>query len=188
MVIITTIVAKIYFPESLQGNRVATAGGGGDLARNYSFRRKQEDKEQDSNSEDYYGSDGEEDEDGEDEDDVLDSGEEDNNENDNDANSEHVEETDLFLGNPKSSRNKKRRYNFLEFDQDRMSRTQVFQRLVFCSLMLNITFVAWGVLQVRSSLLLCELFHIHVEKGPEASPFFCCRLPHPTPNPTRNAC
>lgn len=36
----------------------------------------------------------------------------------------------------------------LEFDQDKMSKADVLKRLVFCVLMLNATFVTWGVLQV----------------------------------------
>mmetsp|Transcript_5777 Transcript_5777/g.17177 ORF Transcript_5777/g.17177 Transcript_5777/m.17177 type:complete len:623 (+) Transcript_5777:277-2145(+) len=39
--------------------------------------------------------------------------------------------------------------DFLEFDQERLSKAQVMQRLLFCSFMLNVTFVAWGVLQER---------------------------------------
>lgn len=38
--------------------------------------------------------------------------------------------------------------NFLEFRQESLSRKQVLRRLLFCSVMLNITFVLWGVLQV----------------------------------------
>lgn len=37
----------------------------------------------------------------------------------------------------------------LEFDQETTSRAKVIQRLLFCSLMLNITFVTWGALQER---------------------------------------
>jgi hypothetical protein len=41
------------------------------------------------------------------------------------------------------------RAGILEFDQDQTSRAKVVQRLLFCSLMLNITFVSWGALQER---------------------------------------
>jgi hypothetical protein len=37
----------------------------------------------------------------------------------------------------------------LEFDQEQTSRAKVLQRLLFCSLMLNVTFVTWGALQER---------------------------------------
>jgi hypothetical protein len=38
--------------------------------------------------------------------------------------------------------------NFLEFQQESLNRKQVLQRLIFCCVMLNFTFVLWGVLQV----------------------------------------
>jgi hypothetical protein len=43
-----------------------------------------------------------------------------------------------------------RNTNFLEFSQESLSRKQVLRRLAFCSIMLNICFVCWGVLQVSS--------------------------------------
>ena len=43
------------------------------------------------------------------------------------------------------------RSSFFDFVPERMSRTQVLKRLIFCSLMLNVTFVLWGVLQVRTT-------------------------------------
>jgi len=54
-------------------------------------------------------------------------------------------------GNSKSFGSpKKRRVSFdFEFDQKQMPRMVVLKRLVFCSLMLNLTFVTWGVLQER---------------------------------------
>jgi len=41
------------------------------------------------------------------------------------------------------------RASILEFDQEQTSRTKVIQRLLFCSLMLNVTFVTWGAIQER---------------------------------------
>jgi hypothetical protein len=38
----------------------------------------------------------------------------------------------------------------LEFEQLTMSKTQVLKRLVLCIVMLNLTFVTWGLLQVRT--------------------------------------
>ena len=52
---------------------------------------------------------------------------------------------DQLYATPKSAT----RPSLLEFDQETMSKAQVFKRLLFCSLMLNITFVAWGILQER---------------------------------------
>lgn len=42
------------------------------------------------------------------------------------------------------------KHNFLDFQQEKLSRKQVLQRLIFCCVMLNFTFVLWGVLQVRT--------------------------------------
>lgn len=50
-----------------------------------------------------------------------------------------------------------RNTNFLEFSQESLSRKQVLRRLAFCSIMLNICFVCWGVLQVRSRKVNCLL-------------------------------
>jgi adenosine 3'-phospho 5'-phosphosulfate transporter B2 len=41
------------------------------------------------------------------------------------------------------------RPNILEFTQESMSKAQVLKRLFLCSLMLNLTFVTWGILQER---------------------------------------
>jgi hypothetical protein len=117
MVIITTMVAKIYFPESLERDTSELR------ARSYSYRVSAPGPETD----DFYGSDVDEDEDdpdgdGEDGKELLDSD----------------DETDQ---GQKSS-------NFLEFSQESMTKAQVLRRLVFCALMLNLTFVVWGALQV----------------------------------------
>ena len=42
----------------------------------------------------------------------------------------------------------------LEFQQESLSRKQVLQRLIFCCIMLNVTFVLWGALQVRYIFML----------------------------------
>jgi hypothetical protein len=39
--------------------------------------------------------------------------------------------------------------SFFDFQQDKMTRKHVLQRLIFCIIMLNVTFVMWGALQVR---------------------------------------
>jgi len=131
MVIITTMVAKIYFPESLErGQEPAT------LKRNYDYRRKRKDSASDfgSISEEearFLNSNSDDEELYSDEDDDYDEeeGDEDNSEG----------EEAYLDDSPK----------VLEFDQVHTSRTQVIQRLLFCSLMLNITFVSWGALQER---------------------------------------
>jgi hypothetical protein len=120
MVIITTGVAKIYFPESLERGQEPTT-----VRRNYSYRRRQKEASSSEAEEDF-----------------LDSGgdsEELYSEDDEDDEDVDSEEESLLTDQPK----------VLEFDQEQTSRTKVVQRLLFCSLMLNITFVAWGALQER---------------------------------------
>lgn len=82
----------------------------------------------------YYGSDAE---DLSDADEVLDSDDDEAEEN-------------AFL--PRRQSASRRPSNFLEFQQESLSRAQVLKRLVFCSLMLNATFVMWGALQVCRSI------------------------------------
>lgn len=119
MVIITTMVAKIYFPESLErGQEPAT------LKRNYDYRRKRKDSASDFGSISdeearFLNSNSDDEELYSDEDDDYDEeeGDEDNSEG----------EEAYLDDSPK----------VLEFDQVHTSRTQVIQRLLFCSLMLN---------------------------------------------------
>jgi adenosine 3'-phospho 5'-phosphosulfate transporter B2 len=116
MVIITTMVAKIYFPESLErGNAPPIM-----RTRSYSYMRTAPSRDEEDEEDDYYGSDEEEVDEYTDE--LLDS---DDNE-------------DVPL-----------QQRELESQQESLNRGQVMRRLVFCSLMLNITFVCWGVLQER---------------------------------------
>lgn len=124
MVIITTMIAKIYFPESLKRGQSQ-----GPVSRSYSYRMVGETTENTntvSDDESYYGSDVSDDED-DDSDEGLDSN----------------------ASTTASDRRQDNLRNFMEFDQQTMSKAQVLQRLLFCSLMLNITFVTWGVLQER---------------------------------------
>lgn len=108
----------------------------------------------------YYGSDPE-DEDGdvEDEAEVLDSDDE--------------EETKVLRRPP----TKKRSSFFLEeFTQESLTKAQVLRRLVFCSLMLNLTFVTWGVIQVCISCYSCEFAHLGILGGNTLNSFTprCC--------------
>lgn len=127
MVIITTMVCKIYFPEALERGQSPV------MTRSYSYRIADDVVD----NEDYYGSDVSDDEEV-DNDECLDS----DSSNDGDA-QEHQQQASIK--------------NFMEFDQGSMSRPQVLKRLLFCCLVLNITFVAWGVLQVCDLLLLLLL-------------------------------
>jgi hypothetical protein len=125
MVIITTLICKIYFPEALER--------GGPIARSYSYRIAEDGAVEENDS--YYGSDGSDDDD--------------DNDHDHDGENEEVLDSSSEGDDRDSMR------NIIEFDQARLSKTQVLQRLIFCSLVLNITFVAWGVLQVNRVYIQC---------------------------------
>lgn len=93
---------------------------------------------------------GEEDYGSDDEEEALDSGEDD-------------------AGNPRAES------GFFDFQQESLSRKQVLQRLIFCCIMLNVTFVMWGALQVRCRLgcsLLERVTRLILEHGLKI--FACC--------------
>jgi len=139
MVIITTIVAKVYFPDSLKRGTIPN------IRRKYSYRRTEH------NGRSYADAD-------EDALESLYSDDEDENENrsgnrsleddEYDDDCEHQEDPLLedASGNPGHAHHPSR---ILEFDQEQTSRAQVIKRLLLCSLMLNLTFVTWGALQER---------------------------------------
>jgi hypothetical protein len=129
LVIVTIVVAKIYFPEALERGSPSEP-----RARSYSYRMAAAQA-----SEEYYGSDAEDEEvddgDGDNDEEVLDSGDE-------------VEEEDRDLLNRRRRPLSHQIASLLEFQQENLSKTQVLKRLVFCSIMLNLVFVLWGILQV----------------------------------------
>jgi hypothetical protein len=139
MVIIATVVAKIYFPESLERGR-----GDGEpalQARSYSYRRAAEETEGD----DFEYQDDDDDDDDDDEQELL--GSDDGNELDAQgrAQQQRQEQGSHHLV--------RRRSSFLEdSEHQNFTKIQVLRRLAVCSVMLNITFVTWGVLQVRFTL------------------------------------
>ena len=118
LVIITTMVCKIYFPEALER--------GSPIVRSYSYRMVEDAMDE---NESYYGSDVSDDDDEENEE-VLDS----SSSEDNDREQQQQQQS---------------AHSLMEFDQTRLSKAQVLKRLALCSLILNVTFVAWGVLQVK---------------------------------------
>ncbi|KAI2507162.1 UAA transporter family [Fragilaria crotonensis] len=118
MVIITAMIAKLYFPECLETRR-----GEAPAPRSYAYRMVDGQNELIEHEED--------DSDGAEQDEYLDSGDEQDPIN-------RMYPTPNFTTRPA-----------LEFDQETMSKAQVLKRLLFCSLMLNITFVTWGLLQER---------------------------------------
>jgi len=113
MVIITTMVCKIYFPEALERGHSPV------MTRSYSYRIADDHIVE---NDEYYGSD------------VSDDEEEDNDE--------------CLDSDSSDDENRPTVKNFMEFDQGSLSKPQVLKRLAFCCIVLNITFVAWGVLQV----------------------------------------
>lgn len=133
MVIITTIIAKVYFPDSLKRGTIPK------IRRKYSYRRTEHEEqrsyadEEEDALESLYS---DEDEDGQhrissDEDDV------------DDQEDPLLADMSGFPAHPSHGG------RVLEFDQEHTSRAQVVKRLLFCSLMLNVTFVTWGALQER---------------------------------------
>ena len=129
LIIIVTIVAKIYFPESLDRSRGPSPRT---LARSYSYRRAIEESQQSSSDHFLDDTSG-------DDDDIFARAEDD----------EDAEIEDLLLDSNNNTSDGRRRPNVLEFDQERTSKSQVLRRLLFCCFMLNLTFVTWGALQER---------------------------------------
>jgi adenosine 3'-phospho 5'-phosphosulfate transporter B2 len=136
MVIITTIVCKVYFPDSLKRGTIPN------IRRKYSYRRKTEHLEPEENQS---FADKEEDE--------LEALYSDDDEDDDDSRNvnhdEHEHQDPLLSDMTSSSGSGNHRTRILEFDQVQASRSQVTKRLLLCCLMLNLTFVTWGALQER---------------------------------------
>ena len=133
-------MAKVYFPDSLKRGTIPN------IRRRYSYRRKtdhQQREEQQAFADEE-----------EEPLDALYSDEEGDDENDDYSHRESSDEHDYdkqedplladITSTPGNGRSR-----VLEFDQVQMSRAQVIKRLLFCSLMLNVTFMTWGALQER---------------------------------------
>jgi len=119
MVIITTIIAKIYFPESLSRD-------GSPFSGSTQYVRVPDSEIPSS----YYS-------------DVSD------NEEEEEVIEEEDEKSTTTQSINRSNHKRHPAYKLLEFEQSSISKMQVFKRLLFCSLMLNVTFVTWGLLQER---------------------------------------
>lgn len=165
MVLIVIMVAKIYFPESLQRRHQK-----GEMVRSYNYKLVEGGGMLSDDDECYS-------EDNDDDDDennnyydrdrlsiVTEEDEKQNNDNDNNNNNLlllELEDNDASFNNHKKKTPRSRttavpvvtsapiNNNTLEFDQHIMSRANVLQRLVLCVVMLNLTFVTWGALQER---------------------------------------
>jgi len=131
MVIIITMVAKIYFPESLDRSMAADLD-----VRSHSVSYKMVDEEE------------------------LSSESESEDETESLVDSKIIEDdNEAMTPKRKSKQNVKKKKeaskkesNFsidIGFDQENTSKAVVLKRLLNCILLLNITFVAWGVLQER---------------------------------------
>lgn len=142
MVLIITMVAKIYFPEALERSQEPTEP----VTRTVNYRRVSED-EKSGDKGSFYSSD-----------------EEDGNQNEMEELLE-LEDDFTTTTNIKTKKNKRSTdegsgdipdlskspslLDELDFEQEKSSRAQVLKRLAFCIFMLNVTFVTWGLLQER---------------------------------------
>jgi len=158
LVIITTLIAKVYFPSSLEPRLKNPVGSRSYNYKNYHKGDDEEDDESDDDDDDEEESDSDEDSDGEIEDEFLDSGEEE----DGLYNIEEADALPDFATRPEMRTGTRSiiyedvgrvptftNTRLMDFDQESMSKPQVLKQLVFCTLMLNVTFVSWGVLQER---------------------------------------
>lgn len=131
MVLIITMICKIYFPEALERSPSSTDGV--PETRTSLYRRvSDEEFVRDSN---YYSSDEEE-------------------EGQGHGKEGKKEMLPLVDFSSEVSKNASRRpssvfSDVLAFDQKNSSKSEVLRRLAFCVIILNVTFVTWGVLQER---------------------------------------
>merc|ERR1719343_1647661 len=135
MVIITTIICKVYFPDSLKRGTIPN------IRRTYSYRRKTEHREEEEQRSFIHEE--------EDELEALYSDDDDDDSLNRDSSDENEHEDPLMADVMSSQGSGNHGFRVLEFDQVHASRAQVIKRLLLCSLMLNVTFVTWGALQER---------------------------------------
>ena len=128
LVIVVILVCRIYFPELLIARN---SNHTHNVHQSYRVAAPKSENDDDDDDDIYYGTDADDDDD---------------DENDNDpANEEDPLSRKDPLARPHSKFS-------LEFQQESLSRKQVLQRLIFCCIMLNVTFVLWGALQVRDTI------------------------------------
>mmetsp|Transcript_1366 Transcript_1366/g.2482 ORF Transcript_1366/g.2482 Transcript_1366/m.2482 type:complete len:464 (-) Transcript_1366:1039-2430(-) len=145
MVLIITMICKIYFPEALERSSPSNTDGVPETRTSLYRRVSDEDFVRDCN---YYSSD--EDEGGGEEE-----GEGQERYKQNDKKQVGKKEmVPLVNSSLDTSKNASRRSSsafsdVLAFDQKNSSKSEVLRRLAFCVIMLNVTFVSWGVLQER---------------------------------------
>jgi len=127
MILIITMICKIYFPEALERNSSDEIPG----TRTSLYRRVSDEEYDRGNN--YFSSD-------EEVEDVDKHGKK----KESGANMESYSDVSK---DDDSSRNSDS--NFLTFEPNNTSKSGVMSRLAFCVIMLNVTFVTWGVLQER---------------------------------------
>ena len=137
MVIITILVTKMYFPSWLEPREEPAT------RLNHSYLNVMDDAYKSDFSD-------EEDKDNDDEDE-----EEGGSTEDEDGEAEESGLLDDSEGVARSSRRVHRKFSNasslpLEFDQTSQSKQSVYTNLAICAVMLNLTFVSWGILQVSS--------------------------------------
>lgn len=133
MVLIITMICKIYFPGALERSTPDSLPD----TRTYNYRRVGNEKRERSSS--YYSSD-EEDTEEKEQQSLL---------NDCDINSggnTRAPSKKLQVINDSTNKALPNRTS-LEFYQSSSSKKDVISRLIFCVIMLNVTFVTWGALQ-----------------------------------------
>mmetsp|Transcript_9426 Transcript_9426/g.13928 ORF Transcript_9426/g.13928 Transcript_9426/m.13928 type:complete len:559 (-) Transcript_9426:425-2101(-) len=150
MVIITTMIAKIYFPALLERDNSAYQ------SRSVAYQRVHT-----SVSDSYYSSDAEDDDDVDEEDDGnFDLNGEENQQKESEGLVMEIERGSIVEKQQKKKKMQRTGSNetggesptnllAFEFDQSTTSRATVLKTLTGCSLMLNLTFVTWGLLQER---------------------------------------
>lgn len=148
MVIITTMIAKIYFPESLErGQNLQQGSNVTHISRSVSYRivdrSTEEDDEGDEETENLLGL------------------EEDDTEDCEQESSAATKRKRSKVGidgdnqsRPPAEKNRSGRFLIDEPASELSPKPLVMRRLIFCCIMLNVTFVTWGLLQVG----LCGFF------------------------------
>ena len=154
MVMITTMVAKIYFPSWLEPREEPQA-----RMSNHAYMNVMQDAYKDDLSDE------EEDEDEDFEGGRCSKGGESNKSSSNEKeeggsiflDAGDVDDTDDLNhnnGGGRMSRTASSSFLF-DYDQETQSKNSVYRNLALCAIMLNVTFVSWGLLQVR---FICCLF------------------------------
>jgi hypothetical protein len=135
MILIITMICKIYFPEALERN---SSDGDGVPGTRTSLYRRVSDEEYERGS-NYYSSD----------EDVEGGNKEVHKEGSKEGKKGETTSRPIMQSIMEGSKGTTSYPDILEFEQKNTSKSGVLRRLAFCVIMLNVTFVTWGVLQER---------------------------------------